>query len=147
MLTKNSSVVTNDIQGLQKYPHHRKQLQERTSMRKHGTKTTPVFLPANGEAFVATSKFGLLMIRSDSATRKDLFIVGTPPPLLFKGGQDLPKTESLEGLPKILLKMGVWCRNGGLPLFLLLYSSTAFTVYVGRYQSKMFLNIENILLS
>ena len=55
-------------------------------MRKHGTKTTPVFLPANGEAFVATSKFGLLMIRSDSATRKDLFIVGTPPPLLFKGG-------------------------------------------------------------
>ena len=52
-------------------------------MRKHGTKTTPVFLPANGEAFVAISKFGLLMIRSDSATRKDLFIVGTPPPPLI----------------------------------------------------------------
>ena len=49
-------------------------------MRKHGTKTTPVFLPANGEAFVAISKFGLLMIRSDSATRKDLFTIGNPPP-------------------------------------------------------------------
>ena len=57
-------------------------------MRKHGTKTTPVFLPANGEAFVAISKFGLLMIRSDSATRKDLFTIGNPPPPrpLIKGG-------------------------------------------------------------
>ena len=49
-LTENSSGKANDTQGLQKYPHHRKQLQRRTSMREHGTKTTPVFLPADGEA-------------------------------------------------------------------------------------------------
>ena len=49
-LTENSSVVTNDTQGPQKYPHHRKYLLGRTYMREHGTKTTPVFLPADGEA-------------------------------------------------------------------------------------------------
>ena len=46
----NSSVLTNDTQGTQKYPHHQKQLQRCTSMHEHGTKTTPVFLPADGEA-------------------------------------------------------------------------------------------------
>ena len=60
-------------------------------------------------------------------------IVGTPPPLL-KGGQDLPKNESLVGVPKTLLERGENPENGvdvemgGLPLFLLLYSSIAFTV-------------------
>ena len=48
-LTENSSVITNDTQEPQKYPHHRKQLYERTSMCKHGTKITQVFLPADGE--------------------------------------------------------------------------------------------------
>ena len=67
-------------------------------MRKHGTKTTPVFLPANEEAFVATSKFGLLMIRSDSATRKDLFIVGTPPPPSYlRGDRTFQKLSHLRG--------------------------------------------------
>ena len=41
-----------------------------TSMCKHGTKTTPVFLPADGEA----SKFGLFTTRQHSATRKHLFL-------------------------------------------------------------------------
>ena len=36
--------------GPQKYPHHRKQLWGRTSVFKHGTKTTSIFLPADGEA-------------------------------------------------------------------------------------------------
>ena len=48
--TENSSVVTNDTQGPQKYPHHRKYLQGRRSMRENGTKTIPVFLHADGEA-------------------------------------------------------------------------------------------------
>ena len=49
-LTENPSVVTNDIQGPQKYPHHRKWLLGRTLMHEHGTKTNLVFLPADGEA-------------------------------------------------------------------------------------------------
>ena len=67
-------------------------------------------------------------------------IVGTPPPpspALLKGGQDLPKNESLVGVPKTLLERGENPQNGvdvemgGLPLFLLLYSSIAFTVCGG----------------
>ena len=42
-------------------------------MHEHGTKTTPVFLPADGSLLVATSKFVLLTIRQHSATRKHLF--------------------------------------------------------------------------
>ena len=70
---ENSSVVKNDTQGSQKYPHHRKQLKGRTSMREHGTKTTLVFLPADGEdSQLVLSKFSLLTIRRHSATRKQL---------------------------------------------------------------------------
>ena len=41
-------------------------------MSEHGTKTTPGFLPADGEASwsLLPSKFGLLTIRGHSATRK-----------------------------------------------------------------------------
>ena len=71
---ENSYVVTNDTEGPQKYPHHRKQLKGRTSMREHGTKTTLVFLPADGEGSQSLlSKFSLLAIRRHSATRKQLF--------------------------------------------------------------------------
>ena len=48
--TENTSVVTNNTQGPQKYPHHWKKLWGCTSMRENGTKTTPVFLPADREA-------------------------------------------------------------------------------------------------
>ena len=42
---------------------------------RHGTKSTPVFLPTDREAFlVATSKFGLLTISRHSATRKHLLL-------------------------------------------------------------------------
>ena len=44
-------------------------------MREHGTKTTMVFLPADGEAYlVATFKFGILMVRQHSAIRKNLIL-------------------------------------------------------------------------
>ena len=44
-------------------------------MHEHGTKTTMVFLPADGEAsLVAAFKFGILMIRRHSAIRKHLFL-------------------------------------------------------------------------
>ena len=49
-LTENLSVVTNDTQRPQKYPHHQKYLCGHTSMREHGTETTPLFLLADGEA-------------------------------------------------------------------------------------------------
>ena len=49
ILTETSSVVTNDTQGPQKYPHKQKQLQGCTSMCEDGTKTTLVFSPADGE--------------------------------------------------------------------------------------------------
>ena len=49
ILTENSSVVTNDNQGPQKYPHHRKYLYGRTSTREYGSETTPVFLTADRE--------------------------------------------------------------------------------------------------
>ena len=40
----------------------------------HGTKTTPVFLPADGEnSWFLLQNFGLLTIRRLSATRKHLF--------------------------------------------------------------------------
>ena len=48
--TENSSVITNDTQEPQKYPHHWKQLQGCPSMCEHGPKTTPVSLSADGEA-------------------------------------------------------------------------------------------------
>ena len=47
-LTENLSVVTNDIQGPQKYRHHRKAVGMHFH-EQHGTKTTMVFLPADGE--------------------------------------------------------------------------------------------------
>ena len=85
---ENSSVVTNDTQGSQKYPHHRKQLKGRTSMREHGTKTTLVFLPADGEGSqLLLSKFSLLTIRRHIATRKQLF----PYPQGDRSGQRKPK--------------------------------------------------------
>ena len=63
-LTENSSIVANDTQVPLKYTHHRKSRQGRTSMCEHSTKTTPVFLPADGEdSWFATSKFGLLAVR------------------------------------------------------------------------------------
>ena len=43
-LTENSSVVTNDTQGPQKSTPP-----EIASVSKHGTKTNPVFLPADGK--------------------------------------------------------------------------------------------------
>ena len=49
-LTENSSVVTNNTHGPQKYPHHRKKLYGRTTMHKHDAKTIPVFLHADVEA-------------------------------------------------------------------------------------------------
>ena len=51
ILTDNSCIVTNDTQGPQKYPHHWKLLQGHTYMCKHGTKTTPVFLPTIEDGF------------------------------------------------------------------------------------------------
>ena len=70
------------------------------------------------------------------------FIVGPPPPLL----KDLPKIESLwGGLQNFLLERGdkpekgAWCRKGGLPLFLLLYSSITFTVCGGKVRFHLLL--------
>ena len=44
---ENSSAVSNEPQN---YSQPRKQLWGRTSMREHGTETTPVFLSPDGEA-------------------------------------------------------------------------------------------------
>ena len=57
-------------------------------MHEHGTKTTPVFLPADGEASVTTSKFGLLTIRQHSATRRHIFP--------YPQGVHLPKPVSTD---------------------------------------------------
>ena len=43
-------------------------------MCEHGTKTTLVYLPADGCPLVTTYKFDLLTIRWHSATRKHLFL-------------------------------------------------------------------------
>ena len=58
-------------------------------MREHGTKTTPVFLPADGEVLVATSKLGLLTIRQHNAIKKHLF----PYPQGDRPGLRKPKKE------------------------------------------------------
>ena len=51
VLTDNSSVVANDTHRPQKYPHHQRERAVWTYLHaRHGTKTTPVFLPDNGEA-------------------------------------------------------------------------------------------------
>ena len=49
ILTENSFVVTNDTQGPQECPHQKNNLVTHINAQ-HGTKTTSVFLPANGEA-------------------------------------------------------------------------------------------------
>ena len=58
-------------------------------------------------------------------------IVGTPPPLIKgvgEGGVGLSKSHLRGGgWGGINLKRRSWCRNGGLPLFLLLYSSIIFS--------------------
>ena len=42
-------------------------------MREHGTKTIMVLLLVDGSLLIATSKFGLLIIKQHIATRKQLF--------------------------------------------------------------------------
>ena len=49
-LTEHTSAITNDTLGPQKYPYHWKLLQGYTSMHRHGTKTTMIFLSADREA-------------------------------------------------------------------------------------------------
>ena len=48
-LTEHTSAITNDTLGPQKYPYHWKLLQGYTSMHRHGTKTTMIFLSAEIE--------------------------------------------------------------------------------------------------
>ena len=71
--TENSSVETNNTQGAQEYPHHWKQLQGCTYMCERCTKTTLVFLPADGEPSWLLLP-GLLTITWHSASRKYLFL-------------------------------------------------------------------------
>ena len=40
----------------------------------HGTKSTSVFLPADGSLFVTTSNFSLLKMRQHDSTREHLFL-------------------------------------------------------------------------
>ena len=72
----------------------------------------------------------------------------TPTPTPFirgGGGKDLPKIASLErggvgeGVQNFLLETGNKLEKAGLPLFLLLYSSIAFTLYVGKVKFPLLL--------
>ena len=73
-LTENSSVVTNDTQEPQKYPHHQKKLKWHTSMGEMTLKLPQYFNLLMENLLVATSKFGFLTVKRHSVTRKHLFL-------------------------------------------------------------------------
>ena len=75
-LTENSSIATNDTQGPLKYPHHKIAVGTYFHAQ-HGTKTktTPVFLAADGEVSWSLLPSLVSLLSGDTLqTRKHLFL-------------------------------------------------------------------------
>ena len=63
----------NPAQAPQKYPHHQKQLYGCTSMCEHDIKTTPVFLPADGEASWSLLPNSVSLLSGDSVQPENTY--------------------------------------------------------------------------
>ena len=102
IVTKNSFVMSSDSQGHQKYTT-RNSCSDKRRRTNLALKLPWLFLPADGEASFATSKFSLLPIRWHSATRKHLF----PYPQGDRSGLRKPKMDKATCIWKIVQRRSI----------------------------------------